>query len=61
MKALSFIGLVFAAFLFFLGFSSRNTAGVILSNALIVGGAIIGAFVAIVWIVMFIKEKKKSD
>lgn len=61
MKALSFIGLVFAAFLLFLGFSSRNSAGAVLSNALLVGGAIIVAFVIIVWIILFVKEKGKSD
>ena len=65
MKALSFIGLVFAAFLIFLGFSSRATAGIVLSNAIIVAGAIIAAFVIIVWIIMFLKEKRnrqdKSD
>jgi hypothetical protein len=60
MKALSFIGLVFAAFLLFLGFSSRSAAGGVLSNALIVGGVIIGGFVLIVWIILFLKEKKKS-
>jgi hypothetical protein len=61
MKALSFIGLVFAAFLIFLGFSSKNTAGNVLSNAIIIGGAIIGIFVIVVWIILFIKEKKKKE
>ncbi|HEY0460490.1 MAG TPA: hypothetical protein VGC97_15245 [Pyrinomonadaceae bacterium] len=60
MKAVSFIGLVFAAFLIFLGFSSRHTAGNVLSNAIIIGGALIAAFVIIVWIIMFVKEKKNS-
>jgi hypothetical protein len=61
MKALSFIGLVFAAFLIFLGYSSRNTAGSVLGNALVVGGVIIAAFVVIIWIILFIKEKKNAD
>jgi hypothetical protein len=61
MKALSFIGLVFAAFLIFLGFSSRTTAGNVLSNAIIIGGALVAAFVIIVWIIMFFKEKKNSE
>jgi len=61
MKALSVIGLVFAAFLIFLGLSSKKTAGDVLSNAIIIGGAIIAAFVIIVWIIMFFKEKKNSD
>ncbi|HVE56863.1 MAG TPA: hypothetical protein VNB22_08540 [Pyrinomonadaceae bacterium] len=61
MKALSLIGLVFSAFLIFLGISSKNTAGNVLSNAIIVGGAIIGTFVIVVWVIMFIKEKKKKE
>ena len=61
MKALSFIGLVLAACLIFLGFSSRNTAGSVLGNAVIVGGVIIAAFVVIVWIIWFIKERRNSD
>jgi amino acid transporter len=61
MKALSLIAMVFAAFLIFLGLSSRQTAGNVLSNAIIIGGAIIAAFVVIVWIIMFFKEKKNSD
>ncbi len=61
MKALTFIGMVFAAFLIFLGYSSRQNAGNVLSNAIIVGGAIIGGFVIIVWITLFIKEKGKKN
>lgn len=60
MKALSFIGLVFAAFLIFLGYSSRNSSGSVLGNALVVGGAIIAGFVIIVWIILFLKEKRES-
>jgi hypothetical protein len=61
MKALSFIGLVFAAFLIFLGFTSKDASGNVLGNAIIIGGVIIAAFVIIVWIILFIKEKKDSD
>ncbi len=61
MKALSLIGLVFAAFLIFLGYSSKKASGDVLSNAIIVGGAIIGVFVIVVWVIMFIKEKKKTE
>jgi hypothetical protein len=57
MRALSLIGLFFAAFLIFLGISSRGSAGV-LSNAVIVGGVLIAGFVIVVWIAMFIKERK---
>jgi heme/copper-type cytochrome/quinol oxidase subunit 2 len=60
MKALSFIGLVFSAFLLFLGISSRNNAGTVLSNAIITGGVIIGVFVIIVWVIMFLRGKKKK-
>jgi hypothetical protein len=59
MKALSLIGIVFAAFLIFLGFSSKQTAGAVLSDALVVGGAIIAGFLIIVWVIMFFKEKNK--
>jgi hypothetical protein len=59
MKALSLIGIVFAAFLIFLGFSSRKTAGGVLSDALVVGGSIIAGFLIIVWVIMFFKERNK--
>jgi hypothetical protein len=59
MKALSFIGLVMAAFMLFIGISTRQQSGAILSNAIIVGGAFIAAFVIIVRIIMFFKEKGK--
>ncbi|MBA2736114.1 MAG: hypothetical protein H0U50_04905 [Pyrinomonadaceae bacterium] len=57
MKALSLIALFFAAFLIFLGISSRKTSGT-LSNTVIIGGAVIAGFVAIIWAITFIKEKK---
>jgi hypothetical protein len=60
MKALSLIALTLSAFLIFLGISSRATAG-ILSNALIIGGAIIASFLAIVWIVWFVSVKNKKE
>ena len=60
MKALSLIAIVLAAFLIFLGFSSKNTAGGILSNAIIIGGILIAVFVAVVWIVIFIKERREK-
>ena len=60
MKALSLIGLVFAAFLIYLGISSKSGAGNVLGNTVLVGGVIIASFVIIVWIILFIKEKKKS-
>lgn len=60
MKALSFIGMVFAVFLIILGFTSKQTAGNVLSNAIIVGGALIGGFVIVVWIIMFFKEKNDA-
>jgi 4-amino-4-deoxy-L-arabinose transferase-like glycosyltransferase len=57
MKALSLIAIVFAAFLIFLGISSREKSGA-LSNAVIIGGALIAVLVAIIWAITFIKEKK---
>ena len=58
MKALSLIAIVFAAFLIFLGITSRVTSGRILGNAVVTGGVIIAVVVVVVWIIMFIKEKK---
>ena len=57
MKALSLVALVIAAFLIFLGISSRATAGV-LSNAVIFIGALIAFFVVLVWVITFFKKKK---
>ncbi|MGI8788210.1 MAG: hypothetical protein ACR2HG_10665 [Pyrinomonadaceae bacterium] len=61
MKALSLIALTFAAFLIILGWSSENTAGDVLGKAVIIGGVLIAAFVAVAWILMFIKEKREKD
>lgn len=58
MKALSLIAIVFAAFLIFLGASSKQTAGEVLGNAVIAGGVIIAVVVAVVWVIMLIKPKK---
>jgi amino acid transporter len=58
MKAVSLIAIVFAAFLIFMGISSRNASGKVLSNAVIIGGVLIAALVLTVWIIMFFKEKK---
>ena len=60
MKALSLIAIVFAAFLIYLGITSRVTSGRILGNAVVAGGAIIAALVVAVWIIMFVKEKKEK-
>jgi hypothetical protein len=60
MKALSLIAIVFAAFLIYLGISSRVSSGRILGNAVVTGGVIIAAVVAAVWIIMFVKEKKEN-
>jgi hypothetical protein len=61
MKALSFIGLVFAAFLIYLGITTKSGSGAVLGNTVLVGGVVIAAFVIIVWIILFIKEKGKKD
>lgn len=61
MKALSSIVLVFAAFLIFLGFSSKQTAGNALANAVIFCGVLIAGFVIVIWVLVFIKEKREKD
>lgn len=52
--------MVFAAFLIFLGVTSRQTAGEVLGNAVIAGGVIIAAVVIAVWAIMFFKRKKEN-
>jgi len=59
MKALSLIALVLSAYLLFLGFSTGKTAGEPLGNALIIGGSIVAGAVIIIWIITFVKEKKR--
>ena len=58
MKALSLIAIVFAAFLIFLGVSSREASGRVLGNAVITGGVLILVIVAVIWAIIFIKEKR---
>lgn len=60
MKALSLVGVALAIFFIFLGIASRATAGV-LSNAVIVMGAIIIIFVCLVWTITLVKEKRKKE
>lgn len=60
MKALSTIGLTIAAFLLFLGITSRSAAGAVLSNAVIAGGAFIILVVAGSWIAVRIKNRKEG-
>ncbi|MBS1792570.1 MAG: hypothetical protein JSS81_01880 [Acidobacteria bacterium] len=61
MKALSLIGLVFAAFLIFLGISSRQASGAVLGNAIVIGGILIAVFVFVVWIILYVKEKREKE
>lgn len=58
MKALSLIATVLSAYLIFLGFSTRKSAGEPLGNALIVGGTLVLSLVLAIWIITFVKEKK---
>jgi hypothetical protein len=58
MKALSIIAMVLSAYLLFLGFSTRKSAGEPLGNALIIGGSLVASVVIIIWIITFIKERK---
>lgn len=60
MKALSLIAVFCAAFLIFVGYSSRATAGV-LSDAVIFIGLLIAVFVAVIWLITFFKEKKNRE
>ncbi len=60
MKTLSLIAVFFAAFLIFVGFDTRATAGV-LSYAVIFLGALIAIFIAIIWTIAFFKEKKERE
>lgn len=61
MKPLSLIAFLFAAFLIFLGFSARVASGG-LSYAVMIAGVLILIFLAIIWTIYFVKEKKeKSD
>lgn len=57
MKALSLIALFFAAFMIFLGISTHPQQGT-LSNAVIIAGSLIAIFVAVVWIIKFVNERK---
>lgn len=52
--------MVFAAFLIFLGTTSKQTAGEVLGNAVIAGGVIITVVVVSVWVIMFFKRKKEN-
>ncbi|MDQ2745948.1 MAG: hypothetical protein M3T96_01665 [Acidobacteriota bacterium] len=60
MKALSLVGVFFAALLIFLGFSTRATAGV-LGDAVVFIGVVIAIFVAVIWIITIFKEKKNRE
>ena len=60
MKALSLIAMVLSAYLLFLGFSTRKSAGEPLGNALIIGGSIVAGVVLIIWVITYIKEKKDN-
>ncbi|MCU1288817.1 MAG: hypothetical protein JWN60_1046 [Acidobacteria bacterium] len=57
MKALSLIALSLAAYLLYLGVSTKKSAGGPLGNALIVGSVLVGGTVLTIWILTFIKEK----
>ncbi len=59
MKPLSIIALFFAAFLIFLGISSRQASGG-LSYAVMVAGFLILIFLAVVWGIYFVKQKKNG-
>lgn len=58
MKALFFMGFIFSAFLIILGYSSKETAGDVLGNTVIIGGVLILVFMTIIGVMMFLKEKR---
>ncbi len=58
MKALLFIMSVIAAYLFLLGFSTRNTANEPLGRALIIGSVIIFCGVLLAWFLARKSEQK---
>ena len=60
MKALSLIGLFFAAFLIFLGATSKGSTGAVLGNAVIAGGVAIAVLVAVIWIIFYVKERREK-
>lgn len=59
MKPLSIIAFLFAAFLIFLGISSRQASGG-LSYAVLIAGVLILIFLAVIWTLFFTKEKKEK-
>ena len=59
MKSLSSIAFVFAAFLILLGILSRKTSGV-LGYAVILLGVLILIYLAVIWAMFFVKEKKEK-
>jgi TRAP-type C4-dicarboxylate transport system permease large subunit len=61
MKAFTLVGLIFSAFLIVLGITSKNTAGNVLANAVIVGGLLVLLFVVAIRIISYVKEKKERD
>lgn len=60
MKALSFIGLALAAFLIWVGVTSRSASGAVLGNAVIAGGVIIIGFLVFVQVMLFFKNRQEK-
>ncbi len=52
------MGFIFSAFLIILGYSSKETAGDVLGNTVIIGGVLILVFMTIIGVMMFLKEKR---
>jgi quinol-cytochrome oxidoreductase complex cytochrome b subunit len=61
MKAFLLVGIIFSAFLIFLGYTANNDAGNALGNAAIVAGVLIAVFVIIIWLISIYKEKKEKE
>lgn len=61
MKAFLLVGILFSAFLIILGVTSRKTAGDVLSSAVLVAGGFVFVFVAVIWVLSYIKEKREKE
>lgn len=61
MKAFVLVGLIFSAFLIILGIASIEKAGDVLAYAAIVAGSLVFLFVAAIWILSKIKEKRENE
>lgn len=60
MKGLSLVAIVAGAVFLFLGIFARNPGQIAISNTAIVSGTLIIIFVAVMWAILFFKERNES-